>query len=160
MPVIQAAFSPMAGRLSDRFEPQFIASSGMAVTTLGLLLLVFLDGPTPVWYVVISLIVLGFGFALFSSPNTNAVMSSVDRRSLSVASATLGTMRLTGQMFSMGIAMLIISVVMGRMRIAPEFYLQFLLSLHYAFLVFTLLCFGGIFASLARGKSRNNPGSE
>ena len=116
MPAVQAAFSPLAGRLSDRFEPQTIASTGMAVTTLGLLLLVFIDGPTPLWYIVMSLILLGFGFALFSSPNTNAVMSSVDKRVLSVASATLGTMRLTGQMFSMGIAMLIIALVMGRLR--------------------------------------------
>jgi uncharacterized membrane protein YhaH (DUF805 family) len=105
-----------------------------------------------------SLILLGFGFALFSSPNTNAVMSSVDKRALSVASATLGTMRLTGQMFSMGIAMLIIALVMGRVSITPEFYRQFLISLRYAFIVFTLLCFGGIFASLARGRSRNNEG--
>ena len=156
MPVVQAVFSPLAGRLSDRFEPQAIASTGMAVTTLGLLLLVFINGPTPLWYIVMSLILLGFGFALFSSPNTNAVMSSVDKRALSVASATLGTMRLTGQMFSMGITMLIIALVMGRVRITPEVYPQFLLSLRYAFIVFTLLCFGGIFASLARGKSRNN----
>jgi MFS family permease len=156
MPIVQAAFSPLAGRLSDRFEPQAIASAGMAVTTLGLLFLVFIDRPTPLWYIVMSLILLGFGFALFSSPNTNAVMSSVDKRTLSVASATLGTMRLTGQMFSMGIAMLIIALVMGRVSITPQFYPQFLLSLRYAFMVFTLLCFGGIFASLARGRSRNN----
>ena len=151
MPVVQAAFSPLAGRLSDRFEPRLIASSGMAVTAAGLLLLVFLDGDTQLWFIIMSLVLLGFGFALFSSPNTNAVMSSVEKRSLSIASATLGTMRLTGQMFSMGIAMLIISVVMGRVSISPEFYLQFLLSMRYAFIIFTLLCFGGIFASMARG---------
>ncbi len=156
MPVVQAAFSPLAGRLSDRFEPRLIASSGMAVTTAGLLLLVFLDGDTQLWFIIMSLVLLGFGFALFSSPNTNAVMSSVEKRSLSIASATLGTMRLTGQMFSMGIAMLILSIVMGRVQITPEFYLQFQLSVRYAFIIFTILCFGGIFASMARGTSRNN----
>jgi len=159
MPAVQAAFSPLAGRLSDRFEPQAIASAGMAVTTLGLLLLVFIDSATPLWYIVMGLVLLGFGFALFSSPNANAVMSSVDKKALTVASATMGTMRLTGQMFSMGIAMLIISLAMGRVRITPEFYAQFLLSLRWAFIIFTLLCFGGIFASLARGRSRNNGGS-
>ena len=55
-------------------------------------------------------VLLGFGFALFSSPNTNAVMSSIDRRFYGVGSATLGTMRLTGQMLSMGIAMVIFSL--------------------------------------------------
>ena len=156
MPVVQAAFSPLAGRLSDRFEPRLIASSGMAFTTAGLLLLVFLDSDTNLWFIIMSLVLLGFGFALFSSPNTNAVMSSVEKRSLSIASATLGTMRLTGQMFSMGIAMLILSIVMGRVQITPEFYLQFQLSVRYAFITFTILCFGGIFASMARGNSRDN----
>jgi len=44
----------------------------------------------------------GRGFALFSSPNTNAVMASVEKRSYGVASAILATMRLVGQMLSMG----------------------------------------------------------
>jgi hypothetical protein len=97
--------------------------------------------------------VLGAGFALFSSPNINAVMSSVDKKSLGVASATLATMRLTGQMFSLGIAMLLISLFMGRVQVTPEVYPQYVLSLQTAFAVFTALCIGGIFASMARGKT-------
>ena len=56
---------------------------------------------------------LGLGFALFSSPNTNAVMGSVETRFYGVASATLATMRMTGQMLSMGIAMLVFAVRIG-----------------------------------------------
>ncbi|MFH1323412.1 MAG: MFS transporter, partial [Methanobacteriota archaeon] len=89
-PVVMAAFSPVAGRLSDRIEPRVVASAGMAFTTAGLLLLSFLNVATAVEYIVASLIILGFGFALFSSPNTNAVMSSVEKRFYGVASATLG----------------------------------------------------------------------
>jgi len=153
MPVVQAVFSPLAGRLSDRVEPRLLASVGMTLTAAGLLLLVFIGSDTAIWYIIISLVVLGAGFALFSSPNVNAVMSSVDKKSLGVASATLATMRLTGQMFSLGIAMLLISLFMGRVAVSPEVYPQYILSLQSAFAIFTTLCIGGIFASMARGKA-------
>ncbi len=97
---------------------------------------------------------IGFGFALFSSPNTNAVMSSIDRRFYGVGSATLGTMRLTGQMLSMGMATVIFAFHIGSAAITPDRYPQFLASLRSAFILFAALCTGGIFASLARGKMR------
>jgi len=105
--------------------------------------------------VIANLVLLGIGFALFSSPNTNAVMSSVDKKYFGVASGTLGTMRLTGQMLSMGIATLIFAVYIGRVQITPEQYPMFLKSTQVAFLVSGLLCLIGILASLARGRLRS-----
>jgi hypothetical protein len=98
--------------------------------------------------------ILGLGFALFSSPNTNAVMSSVEKKSYGIASSILGTMRLTGQMFSMGIAMLVFSLIMGKVKIEPSVYPDFLRSMHVIFTVFALLCIAGVFASLSRGLVR------
>jgi EmrB/QacA subfamily drug resistance transporter len=151
-PVIQALVSPAAGRLSDRVEPRFIASAGMGLTALGLFCLTFLTETTPLWHMIAILIVLGAGFGLFSSPNTNVIMSSVDKKYYGVASGMNGTMRLLGQMFSMGIAMMLFAVFTGPVEITPEYYPQFILSLHYAFVLFTVLCLAGIFASLVRGK--------
>jgi len=153
-PVIMALFSPLAGRLSDKIEPRVVASVGMAFTMVALFLFTFLAQNTGIGFVITSLIVIGFGLALFSSPNTNAIMSSVQKRSYGVAAATVGTMRLTGQMLSMGIAMLVFAVYIGRAEITPENYPAFLRSAKCAFIIFTALCFGGIFASLARGKVR------
>ena len=112
-PAFQAIFSPWAGRLSDRVESRVVVTAGMGLTAVGLLLLSFLRPSTPVWYIIGTLCLLGLGFALFSAPNTNTVMSSVERRYFGVASATLGTMRLMGQMFSMGLAMLIFALFLG-----------------------------------------------
>jgi MFS family permease len=153
-PVVMAVFSPLAGRLSDRIEPRFIASAGMGISALGLLLLSFIGRATVLGFIGGALVVLGFGFALFSSPNTNAVMSSVEKRFYGVASATLGTMRLTGQMLSMGIAMLIFSLFLGEAQIAPPVFPQFLAALRTAFWFFAALCLGGVFASMSRGKLR------
>jgi Na+/melibiose symporter-like transporter len=151
-PIVQAIFSPIAGRLSDRMEPQKVAAIGMAVTMIGLLPFIFLSEQTNVLVVVGSLAVLGFGLSLFSSPNTNAIMSSVEKRLYGVASSTLGTMRLTGQMMSMGITMIIFAVFIGRVEIVPEVYPALTGSINVAFIIFSILCSLGIFASLANNR--------
>lgn len=156
-PVVQALFSPAAGRASDRVEPRVLASVGMGMTVVGLVALSFISLGTPLAWVVVGLVFLGTGFGLFSSPNTNAIMGSVESRNYGVASATLATMRMMGQMFSLGLTMMIISVVMGNVRIMPENYPMFLRSLRLTLVVFAGLNFAGIFASLARGRKGSPP---
>jgi len=154
MPAMQAIFSPLAGRLSDRIEPRLIASAGMALTTVGLVIFIFLNEETPLAFIIGNLLLMGFGFAFFASPNTNAVMSSAPKTAYGVASATLATMRQIGMVFSMGIAMLLFALYMGRVQITPEYYSLFQESMKTSFIIFAIFCFGGIFASLARGKVR------
>jgi len=153
-PIIIAFVSPFAGRLSDRIDARIVASIGMALTALGLGFFIFLNGKTALWFIIMNLALLGFGFALFSSPNTNAAMSNIERQFYGVALATLGTMRATGQMLSMGIATLLFAIYIGRTQITPEYHEIFLMSIRAAFVIFALLCFSGIFASLARGRVR------
>jgi len=153
-PVMMTIFSPFAGRVSDKIEPRIVASLGMAISSLGLLLLAFLRADSRLVFVIAGLAVLGFGFALFSSPNTNAVMSSVEKKFYGVASATLGTMRLVGQTLSMGIAMLIFGVLVGRIQITAANQASFLQAVRTGFIIFAALCFAGVFASLARGNRK------
>ncbi|MDK2781490.1 MAG: hypothetical protein PWR13_518 [Archaeoglobi archaeon] len=153
-PAVQAFLSPLAGWLSDRVEPRVIASAGMGITTLGLLLFSVLQEATSLTMIIGNLVLLGFGFALFSSPNTNAIMSSVEKRFYGVASATLATMRVIGQTLSMAIIMLIFAIYIGENAITPETYGVFVKSARVCFMVFSVLCFIGIFASLARGNVR------
>lgn len=150
-PAMMAVLSPVAGRLSDRIDPQIVASAGMAMTALGLIMLIFLVESTPLWYMIACLVVLGIGFGLFSSPNTNAIMSAVEKRYYGVASGMNGTMRLVGQMLSMGIAMMLFAVFIGPAEITPAYFPQFTICLHYAFGIFAGLCLLGIGASLMRG---------
>jgi len=153
-PLVQAAFSPIAGRASDRMEPRIVASTGMFITAIGLFLLTFLEAGTGTWFIVSTLALQGFGFALFSSPNANAIMSSVENRHFGVASSMLGTMRLLGQVFSMGIAMMAFALYIGAVEIAPQHYLMLLKSITAIFTIFGFLCIGGVFASLTRGRLR------
>jgi MFS family permease len=151
-PVMMAVFSPLAGRLSDRVEPRIVASAGMAMSTAGLFLTAFLGRASSLAHIIAILILCGLGFGLFSSPNTSAIMGSVERKNYAVASATTGAMRLIGQMLSMGIAALIIAVYVGEVEIAPERYAAFLSAFRAGFFIFAALCGVGIFASLFRGR--------
>lgn len=150
-PAVQSLFSPVVGRLSDRIEPRILASAGMGVCTLGLGMLAFVEQDTPLPYTVASLLVLGAGLGLFASPNTHALMSSASKQWYGVASAALATSRQVGVMLSMGLTMLMISLFVGHVVISPQYYGAFVTSLRVSLVVFTVLCFIGMFASLARG---------
>lgn len=155
-PIAMTLLSPLAGKLSDRKNPGIIASSGMGLTAAGLILLCFITGQTPNYLIVLLLAMMGVGFGLFSSPNSNAIMSSVEKRHLGVASGVVGTMRMVGQMMSMGIAMMLISLYIGKQPINPSTYPGLLAAMRTGFIIFSILSVFGIFASLARNKKLGN----
>jgi len=153
-PAVQALFSPLAGRLSDRVEPRVVASAGMAVTVVGLFICSLFTYHTPLPLIVAALAALGFGFALFSSPNTNAIMGSVNRRFYGIASGMVATMRLMGQMLSMGVTVLVFALYLGSARISEQHYPLFLKSAQTIFICFACLCLIGVATSLYRGNLR------
>jgi EmrB/QacA subfamily drug resistance transporter len=149
-PIAMTLLSPVAGKLSDKRNPGAIASIGMGITALGLVLLCFIRETTPDYFIVLLLLLMGIGFGLFSSPNSNAIMSSVEKRHLGVASGVVGTMRMIGQMMSMGIAMMLISLYIGKQTINPATYPGLISAMRTGFIIFSILSVLGIFASLAR----------
>ncbi len=151
-PIFMTLVASFSGRLSDKFDPRILSSAGMGIIVAGLTMLSFLNDQTQSAYIISCLVILGTGFGLFSSPNTNAVMSSVPKRYFGVASATIGTMRLAGQMMSMATATLILHVFMGESKINPSNHNLFITGTRIIFVVFSVLCVAGVFASLARGK--------
>lgn len=155
-PAIMAVFSPLAGKSSDIREPQLIASMGMTFTFIGLIMLTFLESSTNLSYIILCLFFIGVGIAFFSSPNINAIMSSVSKKYYGVASGIVSSMRIIGQMLSMAIIMMIISLIMGRSVITIDNKYTYLKFMRFSFIVFAILCFIGIFFSFARGKMRNN----
>ena len=126
----------------------------MILTTIGLSFFIFISENTHIIYVVCGLLILGFGFALFSSPNTNAIMSSVDKRFFGITSGIIGGARTIGQALSMGIASLILVIYMGNAQINVENSSNLIEPIKVTFVILTLLCFLGIFASIARGKMK------
>lgn len=155
-PVMMTIFSPLAGKLSDITQARKVAAFGMILNTIGCTLFAFLGENTSMIIIVLGLGLLGLGFANFSSPNTNAIMSSVESRLYGVASTTVTTMRVLGQMSGMGVVLLVLVLVMGSSSINPTNYSEFLTSTRISFALFAILSFLGVLASLAGGKQDKN----
>ncbi len=147
-PVMMALTASFSGKLSDTKNPRILASIGMAICSAGLLMLTFISKETQYTYIIAALLILGFGFGMFSSPNTNSVMSSVEKRFLGLASATVSTMRTTGMMFSMAVAALSLHLFLGNDEINLGNLDEFMLSMKTVLITFTVLCIIGIFTSL------------
>jgi MFS family permease len=147
-PLMQAIVTPQSGKLSDRMNPQKLAACGMGLVTLSLFLLIFLTKTTPLWIVIVAMILQGVGFGIFSSPNTNTIMSSVPEEDTSMASAAVSTMRVIGQTLSMGMLTVLFAFVMGSVVIKPSVYGELALSCHYALIISTILGLISVLISL------------
>jgi MFS family permease len=101
--------------------------------------------------VVAALVATGIGFGLFSAPNTHAIMSAVDKRQYGTANSKVATMRLLGQMCSMGIIAVVFALMLGPVPIAPEVYDRLQAALRVCYFAAAALCIPAIFLSLARG---------
>ncbi|MHB8105230.1 MAG: MFS transporter, partial [Dehalococcoidales bacterium] len=137
--VLMTIFTLLTGFVLRKTAPRLVATAGMAINCVSLIMLIFLGNSTPIWYVVIALGVYGIGIGLFVSPNTNVIMGSVSTKVLGVASGTLGTMRTAGMMLSMGIMMILFSLYIGNAEIIPAYYPQFLTSVKVGFIIFSVI---------------------
>ncbi len=149
-PVFQTLLSPLAGRLSDRYSPFLLASCGMSISVIGIFALIFIRKDYPMLLLIAALVVIGIGFALFSSPNTNAIMACVDKKDYGIASSITATSRSIGHTLSMATVTAVVSVTVGNITLASAPPQAILFAMRVSFIIFTLLCIAGIFFSAKR----------
>jgi EmrB/QacA subfamily drug resistance transporter len=150
-PLAQVITSLISGRASEKIEPRKLATSGMVLTTAGLFIFSTFAAKTNLVIVILNLFIMGIGFGLFSSPNTNVVMSCVPKSLYGTASSTISVMRVIGQAFSMAIVSFVSIMFLKGVKLSHENYLLILKSMKTSFLVFALLSILGIVASYKRG---------
>ncbi len=151
-PAVQSLLSPLAGKIATRYQSSIIASLGMAITAMGLIILVFTNCNTSLVLIIASLAILGFGYAFFAAPNTTTIMSSVEKEHYGIASATLATMRQVGMVISLAIIAFLFSLIIGKVEITPQYYEAFLRSYKFSLSVFSILCVIGVFISISHLK--------
>lgn len=156
-PILMTIISPASGWLSDTIQPRILVSLGMSAISFATALLSRLTEATPLVHVVLLLILLGTGYGLFSSPNTNAVMGAVGKESFGVAAGTLATMRFLGQSMSLAIStwVLLSFIPSGILEIGEGMLNapidQFMAGLSMVFIVSSIISALGVAVSLARG---------
>ena len=146
--IMMVIVSPFAGRLADKIDPGNVSIIGMVLTTIGVALMTLINFDNAPYLGALSLIIFGAGIGLFYSSNTKMVMSAVDKKYFGVASATLSNMRSVGQIFGMGIVLIIISSILGNAQIIPSNYPELITSLRFSLIAIAVLSAVGIFTAI------------
>jgi EmrB/QacA subfamily drug resistance transporter len=118
MEVIVFILSPISGRLSDRRGGRILSSVGLAMNAFALFWFSMLDQHSSYASVFVSLALFGFGRALFISPNTSSVMSSVPAEKRGVANGMRMTLNMTGGVLSVPLSLLLMTFVMPYARLS------------------------------------------
>ena len=162
------SIGPISGRLSDRYGTRWLATLGMAVGTIGYVVLAFLlTATTPLVQIEIILVILGIGLGLFSSPNISSIMGSVPPQRRGIASAVRATLFNTGNVVSIGLVAYIITTAIpyhvvsgiitgGYTTLTPDDSMGFVTGISRAFIVTAIITLAGMFASSLRGPETKN----
>ena len=147
---VMAVLSPYMGKLSDRLSPSKLSALGMSLCAASLFIFSGLTQDTSTAKIIFTLALSGAGLALFSAPNTNAVMSCVKKEDYGVASCILSTMRSMGHSSAMALATAIIGLYMGTESMTSAQPDSIMTTVHVIFSLFAALCILGIFMAIRR----------
>ncbi|MDE2229430.1 MAG: MFS transporter [Alphaproteobacteria bacterium] len=113
-PLTIAVVAPIAGRLSDRLPVGLMGGIGLAIMAVGLAMMARLQPHPAVLDVVWRMVVCGFGFGFFQSPNNRAIIASTPRERSGSAGAIISTARLLGQTTGTACVALIFGLAVSR----------------------------------------------
>lgn len=101
---------PLSGWLSDRFGARYLASAGMAISSLTFVLFLFLPYNFAYWEMAVLLLVQGGGMGMFAAPNTAAIMNAVPAEHRGAASGMRATLQNAGMQLSLAVFFTIVLV--------------------------------------------------
>jgi len=168
MEIIVFVISPISGRLADKFGGRVLSSVGLALNALALFWFATLNQRSSYAVILISLVLFGFGRALFTSPNVSSIMGSVPAARRGVANGVRATLNQTGNVLSVPFSLLLMTLVMpyarlsqivGGSQLASSDELKsFLHAINNACLILGVVIVFAIIPSMLRGKPEPQPG--
>jgi EmrB/QacA subfamily drug resistance transporter len=171
LPLTIAVVAPFSGALADRVGSRWLVAGGLALASMGLLLLSRLDANSTIEQIVGCLVVTGLGQGMFQSPNSRALMNAAPASQQGEASGLLATARVVGQSLSVALAAAIFTGVGGASAgltlaaaraaaVSPAHVVALQHTFLAAFRGALMACAGlgalGILVALVRGQDRND----
>ena len=104
--------NPISGRLADRYGSRVLSSLGLAFNAAALIWFSTLNEKSSYGTVLISLVLFGFGLALFAPAITSSLMGSVPSQKRGVASGIVTTISQTAGVMSIPFSLLLMTLVM------------------------------------------------
>jgi EmrB/QacA subfamily drug resistance transporter len=161
MEAIVFVLSPISGRLSDRYGGRVLSSVGLVLNASALIWFSTLNQNSTLGTVIVSLMLFGFGRALFMPPNTSSIMGSVPAEKRGVANGIRMTLNMTGGVLSVPFSLLLMTLVMPYNRlsqivgstqlIGADELPMFLKAINHACLILGIIVLVAIIPSLLRG---------
>ncbi|GCF93321.1 MFS transporter [Enterococcus florum] len=158
LPFMMVIGSPISGYLTDKVGSPILVVTGLSLLSLTQVMYIFMNEQTPIWYYVAATAVMGFGNALFQSPNNTMVMSSVTKENLGVAGSLNSFARNLGMVLGIALATTILyngmSAAYGQ-RVTtyiahrPDI---FVFGMRATFIAALVLCGGALLLSVIRFK--------
>ncbi len=166
--ILGGVVAPLSGRFSDRVGARIVATLGLSVQIVGILIYLTFGLSTSLYVVVLGAVVYGSGNSAFFAPNNSAVMSSAPPKAYGVTNGLLRTMANMGMLSSFSLALLIASlsiprayafqIFVGAGKIDGQLSSAYIAGMHTALLSSIALLLVAIILSILRGKeSRNAP---
>ena len=113
-PIVMAAVAPVSGTMSDRLGSRGLATAGMFVLGVGMVLLALLVTHGSLSAIAGALAVVGLGVGTFVSPNNSALMGAAPMHRQGIASGVLATARNVGMVLGVGYAGAVFTTVLAR----------------------------------------------
>jgi EmrB/QacA subfamily drug resistance transporter len=163
LPLVSSVIAPISGWVADRIGARTPATLGLLIQAAALVYLTRLTPTTSYTTLVAGLVLMGLGGGMFYSPNTSAAMNASPSHRLGIAAATLATLRQTGMVTSFALSLAVAAGSLPRnvmmqlfvgtnVSLGSQVMQSFVIGIHSAFIVSTMLCLIAACISLVRGK--------
>ena len=101
--------SPVFGHFADRYDARILSSSGLIISSIGLIGFLYISPDTSYTQLFIWSTIMGIGSGMFFSPNTRAIMSNVPFHERVITSGIRTMMNNAGMMVSLGMTIPVLS---------------------------------------------------
>lgn len=154
-PFVMAIIAPLSGWLSDRINPRWLTTSGMAILSIGLWQLAQLNSASSIQTIVIALATAGFGTGMFASPNNSVLMGAAPGNRQGIAAGILATARNVGMVLGVGMAGAIYTTLLMNNSSPASQSSNLFNAIHWSFLASVIVAIIGVLFSWLRANSDN-----
>jgi EmrB/QacA subfamily drug resistance transporter len=116
-PLFMMLLGPISGYLADRYNQTVLATIGLSIVLISLLILASLTIHSPLWHIALAQILLGTGVGTFSAPNNYNMLKEVPKTEISLGASIASLMRNTGRICGIAIAIAIFTIVQKHMLV-------------------------------------------
>ena len=118
--MITAFCAPLVGKFSDSYGARKTANLGLIAASMAMLGLSFMTAVTPVWWIVVVMMISALGTTSFLAPNNSAVMSMVPKKDFGLFSGMLNLARNMGNVVGVALATAIVAMAMAKYGFSPK----------------------------------------